>query len=194
MAFLNSVRFLAARLHRDRCLLLILAVAHGFALGQGSVALERQVKAAYLCKFAGFVEWPEGSFARPDSPLLIGVAGAEALAAELEQSMAGHAVNGHALQVRRLKKGETPAGLHILFAGAALERNELQDLLAAARGQAILTISDAEEAQALGSVIRFLVIDDRLRFEVALKAAGLSRLRISARMLAAAYKVRQVNS
>ncbi|MBB3119686.1 YfiR family protein [Pseudoduganella violacea] len=194
MAFLNSVRFRAARLYRDRCLLLILVVAHGFALGQGSEALERQVKAAYLCKFAGFVEWPEGSFVRPDSPLLIGVAGAEALAAELEQRMAGHAVNGRALQVLRLKKGEAPAGLHILFASAALERNELQDLLAAARGQAILTVSDAEDAQAMGSVIRFLVADERLRFEVALKAAGVSRLRISARMLAAAYKVWQVNS
>lgn len=194
MAFLNSVRFLAARLYRERCLFLILAVTHGLVLGQNNAELERQVKAAYLYKFAGFVEWPEDGFARPDSPFLIGVAGAEALAEQLEQTVAHHTVNGRALQVRRLKKGEPPAGLHILFAGAALERAELQDLLAAARGQAILTVSDAEDALALGGIIRFLLADERLRFEVALKPAGLSRLRISARMLAAAYRVLPSNS
>ena len=37
--------------------------------------LERQVKAAYLYKFAGYIDWPEGAFAQPDSPLQIGIVG-----------------------------------------------------------------------------------------------------------------------
>src|SRR4051812_8128170 len=34
---------------------------------------ERAVKAAYLYKFLGYVEWPVGVFAQPDSPFVIGV-------------------------------------------------------------------------------------------------------------------------
>lgn len=151
-----------------------------------STPLERQVKAAYLYKFAGFVEWPEGSFARPDAPLQIGVAGNDALADLAEQMVAGRSVNGHPIVVRKLRRGEPLAGLHILFVGAG---EHAADLLGAARGQSLLTVTDSDDTAALGSMVNFVVAEDKLRFEVALKAVALGRLRISARMLAAAYKV-----
>lgn len=150
--------------------------------------LERQVKAAYLYKFAGFVEWPEGSFAAPDSPLLIGVAGNDALADQVEQMVAGRSVNGHALTVRRLRRGASLAGVHILFIGA-MEHGALAELLNAARGQSLLTVSDSSDAASLGCMVNFVVAEDKLRFEVALRPVTGSGLRISARMLAAAHKV-----
>lgn len=150
--------------------------------------LERQVKAAYLYKFASFVEWPEGSFARPDSPLVIGVHGNELLAAQIEQTVAGRAINGHAIVVKRLRRGESPGGVHILFAGGA-DRSGAADMLAAARGQPCLTVSDAEDGLALGSMINFRIAEDKLRFEVAMRQVNLTQLKISARMLAAAWKV-----
>jgi hypothetical protein len=151
-------------------------------------ALERQVKAAYLYKFASFVEWPEGSFARPDSPLVIGVHGNDQLAAQVEQMVAGRAVNGHAIAVRRIKRGDSLAGLHILFT-AGTDRSLAADVLSAARGQQCLTVSDAEEGLALGSMINFRIAEDKLRFEVAMRQVNLSQLKISARMLAAAWRV-----
>jgi hypothetical protein len=39
-------------------------------------------------------------------------------------------------------------------------------------------------------MVKFLVADQRLRFEVAMKPVTAGGLRISARMLAAAYRVR----
>ena len=169
------------------CLSLWLSLPFGAARADGN-PLERQVKAAYLYKFAGFVEWPEGSFARPDAPLQIGVAGNDALAEQVEQMVAGRGINGHPIVVRKLHRGESLAGLHILFVGA-LERGAAAELLAAARGQSLLTVTDSDDVAALGSMVNFVVADDRLRFQVALKAVAASRLRISARMLAAAYKV-----
>jgi hypothetical protein len=151
--------------------------------------LERQVKAAYLLKFASFVEWPETSFARPDSVLQIGVAGSAALAEQLEHMVAGRSVNGHPLKVRRLAAGDTLAELHILFLDNSLDRAALGALMAAARGQSLLTVSDGAEAAALGCMINFVVADDKLRFDVALRAVAPSRLRISARMLAVAHRV-----
>ncbi|CAN7581461.1 YfiR family protein [Pseudoduganella sp. LjRoot289] len=171
-----------------RLLPLLLFMAACVCAQAQEVPLMRQVKAAYLYKFAGFVEWPEGSFVRPDSPLVIGVMGADALAEQLEQTVAGHSANGHPLQVKKLKKNEAPGNVHILFLGA-LDKASLQDVIAATRNQPLLTVSDNEEAHALGSIVNFVLADDRLRFEVALKPASLARIRISARMLSAAVKV-----
>jgi hypothetical protein len=146
--------------------------------------LEVQVKAAYLYKFAGFVDWPGTAFPRPDSPLVIGVAGNDELAAQLEQVVAGRSVGGHPLAVRRVRQGDSPAGLHVLYVGGPERWTEL---LAGARGLPLLTVGDAAEVP--GNMIRFLVLDERLRFEVALGPVAPSGLRISARLLAAAVRV-----
>ncbi|MCC6073192.1 YfiR family protein [Massilia sp. GCM10020059] len=168
------------------CLALCLTAAAGLARPQAP--LESAVKAAYLYKFATFVEWPEGSFARPDSVLQIGVAGNDALAEHLARTVGGRSVNGHAVAIRKVRRGESTAGLHILFVGVQ-DRATIGDYLQAARGQSVLTVTDTDEALALGSMVNFVVDGQRLRFEVALENVATSRLRISARMLAAALRV-----
>lgn len=168
----------------------LLAASFGIAQAQApAVPLERQVMAAYLYKFAGFVEWPEKSFARPDAPLLIGVAGSDVLAEQLERMVAGRSVSGHPVTVRRVQRGESLAGFHILFIDRSLARGAQADLLVAARGQSLLTVTDAEDGLAQGFMISFVLTGERLRFDVGLRHVGPSGLRISARMLAVAHHV-----
>jgi len=169
-------------------LLLFLGVLCADGRAQVPGELERQVKAAYLYKFAGYVEWPDGSFARPESPLVIGVAGADALAEQLELSVAGHSVNGRAVQVKKVRRGDALAGLHVLYLGA-LDKTALQEMLAASRSLALLTVSDSDEVYAMGSMINFVMAEDKVRFDVALKPVAQAHIRISARMLLAAYRV-----
>jgi hypothetical protein len=164
--------------------ILALGLLAGAAAAQPA-RLETQVKAAYLVKFAGFVDWPASAFARPDSPLVIGVAGNDELAAQLEQVAAGRSVGGHPLVLRRLRQGDSPLGLHVLYIG---EPGAWAGLLAAARGLPLLSVGDAADAP--GNMIRFLVVDEHLRFEVALGQVAPSGLKISARLLAAAWRVR----
>jgi hypothetical protein len=119
--------------------------------------------------------------------------GADDLAAELEQFVAGRTAKGRPVAVRKLRRGDSLAGLHMLFIGRA-ESGRLNEILAAVRDQPVLTITDSEEAYAHGSMINFVVVDDKLRFEVSLKPAALAGLRISALMLASAYKVSKAAS
>lgn len=167
--------------------LCVLLAPAGLAQAQGS-PLERQVKAAYLVRFGGFVEWPEGTFASPDTPLQIGFAGSDALADQVEQMAAGRHAGGRQVVIRRIRRGDALTGLHILFIGST-ERAASAELLAAARSLAVLTVTDSEDVAAQGSMINFVVADERLRFEVALNHVAAGRLRISARMLAVARKV-----
>lgn len=168
----------------------LLAVGVGLAQAEApAVPLERQAMAAYLYKFAGFVEWPEKSFAKPDSPLLIGVVGSEVVAEQLERMVAGRSVAGHSVTVRRLQCGESLAGLHILFIDRGIDRNTQADLLAAARSYSLLTVTDADDGLAKGFMISFVLTGERLRFDVGLRQVAPSGLRISARMLAVAHRV-----
>src|SRR6266513_4072073 len=149
---------------------------------------EYRVKAAFLYKFGSYIEWPSRSFAGTDSPVTIGVMGADTLADELAQIVTGRNVNGRPVVVRRLRPGDPIAGLHMLFIGGS-DRGWLAEILAAARGRALLTVTESEEGLELGSVINFVVIEDKVRFDVAPPPAESGGLKISARLLGVARKV-----
>jgi hypothetical protein len=149
---------------------------------------EVQIKAAFLYKFGGFVEWPAGAFASADSPFAIGVLGAGAVAAELERITAGRTVQDRPISLRRVRRGESSGGLHVLFVGRE-EAARLPEILAAAQGEALLVVTESDNALAHGSVINFVAADEKVRFDVALPAAERGQLRISSRLLAVARKV-----
>jgi len=149
---------------------------------------EYRVKAAFLYKFGSYIEWPGGSFARADSPVTIGVMGADTLAEELTQIVAGRNVNGRPVRVRKLRPGDPIAGLHVLFVGRG-EGGRLAEILAAARGQALLTVTESEEGLELGSMINFVVVEDKVRFDIAPPPSESSNLKISTRLLGVARKI-----
>ena len=149
---------------------------------------EYRVKAAFLYKFGSYIEWPSGSFARADSPVAIGVMGADALAEELVQIVAGRNVNGRPVRVRKLRPGDPIAGLHVLFIGGS-DTGRLAEILAAARGRALLTVTESEGGLELGSMINFVVVEDKVRFDVAPPPPESGNLKISARLLGVARKV-----
>src|SRR5258706_14810478 len=85
---------LAARLLRAGALSIGIAagVAGPRPAHADAQADEYRVKAAFLYKFGSYIEWPGASFARADIPVAIVVMGADALAVELKQVVAGRIV------------------------------------------------------------------------------------------------------
>src|SRR6185503_4234294 len=68
-------------------------------------ASEATVKAAFLYKFAGYVEWPASALPAPDTAVTIAIAGNNDVAEELEKLAPGRKVNGRPVLVRRLRTG-----------------------------------------------------------------------------------------
>jgi hypothetical protein len=149
---------------------------------------EVQVKAAFVYKFGDFVEWPADAFAGPDDAFVIGVVGDDAMAAELEKVVASRAIQERTVVVRRLRRGEALGRLHMLFVGQA-EAARLPELAAATQGQPVLVVTDSDSATTRGSMINFVSVDGKVRFDVALPGAERGKLKISARLLAVARKV-----
>jgi YfiR/HmsC-like len=151
-------------------------------------AAEYRVKAAFLYKFASYVEWPPQVFERPETPFVFGVAGADTLGEELDQVVSGRSVAGRPVQVRKLRRGDPVEGLHILFVGGT-DGGRPAEVLASAKGKPVLTVTESPDTFALGSIINFVIVDDKVRFDVALREAELCKLRVSARLLSVARKV-----
>ena len=157
------------------------------ANAQRAEATEASVKAAFLYKFAGYVEWPPASPGAP-APFTIGVADSDAVADELEKLVPGRSIAGRPVAVRRLKRGEAPNGVQLLFAGGP---DPDAETIRAAHAQGALVVTESRSGLAAGSAINFVMAGDHVGFEVSLDGAERSGLRISARMLAVARRVVQ---
>ena len=150
-------------------------------------ASEASIKAAYLHKFLPYVEWPADALPAPDTPLVIAIAGADAVLAELRLLLAGRTVNGHAVQARRWNEDE-PAldGVHAVFVG---QGTSLQRVLLRARSRPVLVVTETRNALDVGAMLNFVLVDGRVRFEAAPAVAERAGLKLSARLLGVAERV-----
>ena len=168
-------------------LLFLCAVLSASAGARAQPARETAVKAAFLYKFGAFVEWPAGTFASPDQPLVIGVSGDDEVAQDLEQLTAGRAIEGRPVQVKRLAESGPFAGVHILFIGMRRESRLKEAIEAAAGG--VLVVTDQPQGLRPGSVINFMAEAGRIQFAVSLVSADARNLKLSARLLTVASAV-----
>lgn len=161
---------------------------HAARAAESEPTLEHRVKAAFLYRFAEYVEWPQSALPKPDTPLAIAVAGAPPLAAELARTVKGRTVRNHSVIVRQVKPDEPLAGVHLIFVGRE-HRDRLKEIASRARERAVLVVTDWDGALAQGSMVNFVIVDDRVRFEVGLEAARGAGLKLSSRLLAVAQQV-----
>lgn len=155
------------------------AVPHG---------LEAQVKAAFLYKFCAYVDWPSQAFERPDSPFVIGVIDSDPFADILEQTTVGRNVNGRPVEVHRLKRGAPLTGVQIAFI-AGPEAIALTNAVTSGKGQSVLIVTEAERGLVPGSMINFVLEQDKVRFDISPTSAEQNNLKISSRLLSVARKV-----
>ena len=143
----------------------------------------RRVQAAYLYRFAGYVEWPASALPQPDSPVHIGIWGNDELADDLARLVAQRTVNGRRIKVRKLKDGESLAGLHILYIGR--ERSaRIAEAISALPARGTLVVTNSASALQQGSAINFLLVDGQVRFEASPEAAEGRGITLSSRLLA----------
>lgn len=151
-------------------------------------APENQVKAAFLYNFARLIDWPADSSARKDGSFRIAVLGDDALALALARVVEGKDVDGMPLVVERVYNASDVGECHILFVAASQDRF-LEEVFDTLGDRPVLTVGETDRFARLAGMIRFEIIDGRLRFEVNLDAAQEPGLSISSRLLGVASAV-----
>lgn len=160
------------------------------AAAQGAVSgvqLERRVKAAFLYKFLGYAEFPVMTFADPAAPYVIGVVGSDDVAAELARIVTGRTVNNRGVVVRQLRETDLPVPLQLLYV-AGSDAAHVGRAVRLANGP-VLVVTDCDDGLLLGSAINFVLVDQRVRFDVEPDAAERNGVKLSSRLLTVANRV-----
>jgi hypothetical protein len=152
---------------------LVLAVRAALP-GAQEVAVEYQVKAAYLYNFVKYVEWPD----KTKQNILICVAGQNPFGPVLDTLTHNERVRGIPLGTEIILEARTDCD--VLFTP---KTSNVPVYLKAAAGLPILTVGESPRFLEQGGIIRFVVDGPNVRFEINLAAAERAKLKISSRLL-----------
>jgi hypothetical protein len=163
-------------------LALLLAAPFGASsAGAAEPAAAEEVKAAFVCNFADFIEWPTVDDEKPET-VTIGILGEDPFGHLIDEAAKARSIPERQLEVARLEDREQATGVEILFVGASEEKN-LAILFEKLRGHHVLTVGDLPGFAAAGGVIGLLVEDKRVRLEINVAASQRAGLTISSRLL-----------
>jgi uncharacterized protein DUF4154 len=170
----------------------LFSVAIGLALlgarpvaAQSVRASASEVQAVFLFNFAQFVEWPPEAFSDSQAPLVIGILGKDPFGSFLDETVRGEKVRGRTFRIERYRRVDDVKDSHILFISRS-ETKRLEGILAALKGKPILTVSNADDFERPGGIIRFILDQSRIRLSVDLEAAQAARLTFSSKLLRSA--------
>jgi hypothetical protein len=166
----------------------LLVATHGFA--QSSKVDANQVQAAYLFNFGKFVKWPTVAPANRSGSFTICVLDGDPFGVVLQSTLAGESVGGKPVTIKRLAKVQDAAACHILFISQG-EGHDLKEILAAVGSESVLTVSDIPDFSKRGGMIQFVLVNDRIRFEINLEGAEKSNLVFPSELLKVATAVKK---
>lgn len=140
---------------------------------------EYAVKAAYLLKFAAFVEWPQSTFNNANSPLVIGIIGDDPFGEAIDHMAARHLVSGRKVVIIRSKQIGKIDREDILFVSQS-EQYRMDLIAKNLTGKKVLTVAEFDDPQI---IIRFVIENDKVRFDINLAQAQRSDLKLSSKLL-----------
>jgi len=187
---------------------------------KGAQSIEYKVKAAFIYNFTKFTVWPpekhqasseqQNGQASQTKPLFIGILGKNPFEdafvpilnkdvgrrmelveigsfAEFQRS---YGRRSDALDAYRKANEQTLAKCDVLFICDS-EKSFVSELITLTAGRSILTVSDMANFISNGGMISFVKEDNKVRFEVNLKAAQKENLKIGSQLLGLARQVHQ---
>jgi hypothetical protein len=144
-----------------------------------------EVQAVFLFNFAQFVDWPAEAFPDAKAPLVIGILGKDPFGSFLDETVRGETVRGRTFRIVRYRRVEEVKDCHILFISRS-ESKRLDSILAALKDRPILTVSNGDDFDRPGGIIRFILDENRIRLSIDLEAAQAPGLTISSKLLRSA--------
>ncbi len=115
------------------------------------------IEAAFLRNFTRYVNWPETSFATPESPWTICVLGKDPFGNLLERTFAGRTEQGRSFALLRTKDSEDLRLCHIVYVAYQVSASRRAALTGLGHWP-VLTVSNAPGFLQEGGMIRFEVV------------------------------------
>jgi hypothetical protein len=185
LATINIARCLQRRL---QCLLVGVLACTTPSHAETTPYDENAVKAAFLYRFTGYMEWPKPS-AQLRPGFTIAVLDAKPVAQELARLLQQRPIKDLPVHVQTIRAASEASEAQMLYIGADYSGN-LATAIAAFAGRPVLIVTDHPRGLDDGSAVNFLLVDRHVRFEVSLPATELAGIKVSSQLLSVATRVR----
>ena len=143
---------------------------------------EYDVKAGFLFKLPQFIDWPASAFVTPDAPIVIGIVGVDPFGKTLDELVKGEIVRGHPLAIKRLNPDDDLKSCQVLFI-CRNKKDQLPSLLQKLKGCPVLTVGDDNGFADQGSMVNFVLVQEKVKLEINPVAVEQAGLQISAKLL-----------
>ncbi len=171
--------------------LLLMALLNPVAAGTAGAQPandEYHVKAAFVFHFAQLVVWPAEATNESGSSLTLCTLEDDAFSDELVNTIQGRQIGSRTIRIRHVHLPQATRECNILVITKA-EGKRLPLILAALRNSPVLTVGEGDNFLSSGGMIRFRIVQDKIRFDINLEAADSSHLKISSQLLLLANSV-----
>ena len=143
-----------------------------------------RAQAMFVYNFSRLIEWPDsyksGSF-------IIGVFGSSPTLTELEAYTTNKSVGSQPIQVRKFNSPAEIANCHILFIPFS-KTKQIPAITQAIGSKSTLIIAEKNGAIEDGAAINFLIVGDKLKFEIKPSNATSRRIKMSSKLSEMAFK------
>jgi len=132
----------------------------------------------FIYNFSRLIEWPANY---RTGPFIIGILGTSEIAGELETYTKGKKVGSQDISVIRYKSPQEIATCHILFV-PFVKTKQVAEILGILNGKSTLIITEKSGALDEGSAINFVIIQDKMKFELKSENASKYGIRFSSKL------------
>ena len=151
------------------------------AFGQTGIP---KAQALFIYNFSRLIEWP------PDyknGPFVIASMGTSSTLDELTSYTTGKMVGNQPITVKRFNSPDEITTCHILFVPFSKTR-ELPEILTQLKNKSTLIITEKNGGIDDGAAINFVIIGDKLKFEIKTENATKYNIKLSSKLSEMAYK------
>lgn len=175
---------------RERIIALVLVTINVFSASpviraQTISPSDYQLKAAFLFNFAKFIDWPNSSFASPQSPFVVCILGQDPFGSVLDDTLKGKMIGRRPIALRRLKHKAEGLQCQMVFVTSS-ESGHLAEIIETLQVANVLLVGESNGFAVLGGTIELTLEDSHIRFAINTDAADRSGLTVSSKLLALA--------
>jgi hypothetical protein len=174
---------------RRGCILLFIIALFVSAFDIQTEVEEYEAKAAFIYNFTKFIEWEDNSMNGTPS-FNIGVLGDSPIIKPLKELSASKKINNKRIMIVKYSNVNELKGCHILFVPETTSDNVIKELSQSSALKNTLLITENSGELENGSAINFLVVNNKIRFEINMNTLNKNKIKASSQLLKLAMNIK----
>lgn len=144
-----------------------------------------KAQAMFIYNFSRLIEWPSNY---KTGPFVIGVYGSATVYNEISNYSKNKRVGSQAIEVKKINSPAEIGNCHILFIPFS-KTKQMGEIVGSLNGKSTLIIGEKNGAIDSGASINFVIVGDKLKFEIKPSNATNRNIKMSSKLGEMAFKV-----